>query len=1512
MKRIKGLFVLGIIVLGIFGTSKTAQGEGNLFSVGSEQELNDALVLIQSGDTIKLTADIEYAGDIVIDGKSITFDLGGYKLNVNSNFIGLSVNNSGAVQLANEGELNIIGSIFGVWADNGSNAVVTNVSLTADSGTAVYAGIDCTVLVKGSVAVKGDNSTGILINSGAGVTIDNDVTVNGTNCTGITSQIKGDITVKGNIAVYGNYCTAVSAYDSITTLNIMGNITAEGDNGRGIFTGGSGGIINAGGDISGKGLYFNGVYNTGSNIQINGSVKVNGEESNGIFSMGGNITLEGDAVADGTGCYGANISGGSVEIKGSIRVSGDPSAVGRRTTGVTVAGVGTLVNIRQNVNATGRECFAVISWDNGKTIVAGNITAEGSSSYGLSVSNNGTAEITGSTTVTGNSGCGASTRTGNIIIGSDVTVTGDYGKGVNAEGGSIKVNGNIKVTGYDGSGAIALMGGLATVEGWIEATKYIITGTTIRQISNGVSGTGAYTDYLQYSSGSSIVRVRKHIYTVSYLANGGTGTAPASAAVNLGFTYRIAANSFTAPAGMKFKEWNVDPLGSGKSYTANGNITMPADNLTLYAIWSFQSYNITVQNDGNGTASASTSTATMGQAINLSAVPKSGYRLKEWQSISPSGLTFTGNSFLMPASAVTVKAIFEKTYSVTLQSSDNGTASADITVAGKGDTVTLTAVPNSHYHLKEWQVITPTSLTLTGNSFVMPDVAVIIKAIFEKDTYSITIQDDGRGTGEASQASAKQGEIVTLTAKPDAHYHLKEWQIITPTSLTLTGNSFEMPEEAVIIKAIFEKDTYSITVQNSTGGTANASLSRAEQGQTVTLSATAENNYHLKEWEIVTPTSLTLTGNSFEMPEEKVIIKAIFEKNTYPITVQNSTGGTANASISRAEQGQKVALTATPDNSYRLKEWQIITPANLTLTGNSFEMPEEEVIIKAIFEKQLPAIDDNAPSNNTIGSNNQSKEASDALDLPIEESFVIIGTTGGNGTISATITGGSVSEALEAAKEKMTENEAGPIDIDLAAFLDLSGAEEITSLNLVLTREAIQSMLQDKVDSLKINGGILSIRLDAEVLSEIYHSSSGDVTISIAPNSKLSFTDGERASFRAVYDIDISYGSSGDINQITNMKQGTMLISIPYALKEGEDTSELFAVYINHAGESNLIQNSYYDRLSKCVIFTTNHLSTYGIVYREAHIKLTDTNHSWGKESIDFVVKRGLISGTGASTFSPERALTREVLAKALAVLSGANISQYRSGSFDDVASDSDYMPYIEWAYAQGIMNQKGEKQFTPTKSVTREELAIILVNFARATSFEIPNVRESYSFTDLSKLSSDAGGSVSKVTQAGIMAEKKAGYFNPMDEVSRTDAAVILHRYFMLTINKQSTQGWSQNDKGQRIYYLEGKRFVGWQVIEGRKYYFNNTGILKEGWIKDGPDKYYQTAEGVVIGWWKKGGKRYYFSKNGTMVYGKWVRINKKWYYFYEDGTLAVNTNIDGFPVDKNGIRGDSKRLKK
>lgn len=63
-----------------------------------------------------------------------------------------------------------------------------------------------------------------------------------------------------------------------------------------------------------------------------------------------------------------------------------------------------------------------------------------------------------------------------------------------------------------------------------------------------------------------------------------------------------------------------------------------------------------------------------------------------------------------------------------------------------------------------------------------------------------------------------------------------------------------------------------------------------------------------------------------------------------------------------------------------------------------------------------------------------------------------------------------------------------------------------------------------------------------------------------------------------------------------------------------------------------------------------------------------------------------------------------------------------------------------------------------------------------------------------------------------------------------------------------------------------------------------------------------------MLVGFWDLGAngnnKTYYFTKDGLMVSGRWLEIDGKWYYFYTNGSLARSTKIDGYEVDKNGVR--------
>ena len=387
--------------------------------------------------------------------------------------------------------------------------------------------------------------------------------------------------------------------------------------------------------------------------------------------------------------------------------------------------------------------------------------------------------------------------------------------------------------------------------------------------------------------------------TITFNGNGGSGSME-PVTVKAETNYILPDCGFTAPADQEFKAWEISgtEYKVGDSYTVNGDIEIKA--LWKNSVITPSTYTVTVSNDGNGTGAATPSTAAAGTTIILTAMPKEGYHFKEWQVIS-GDVTIKNNKFTMPDNNVEVKAIFEEDtppapteHTVTVTSGGNGTASASPAKAAAGAEITLSAAPDKGYHLKEWQVESPAGLVITNNKFTMPDTNVAIKAIFEEDAppapteFTITVKTDGNGTASASHAKAVVGTEITLTAKPNKGYHFKEWEIISG-GVTIKNNKFTMPDNNVEVKAIFEEDTppapteHTVTVTSGGNGTASASPAKAIAGAEITLSATPDKGYHLKEWQVMRG-NVTIKDDKFTMPDGNVEIKAIFEKDAAPAT----------------------------------------------------------------------------------------------------------------------------------------------------------------------------------------------------------------------------------------------------------------------------------------------------------------------------------------------------------------------------------------------------------------------------------------------------------------------------------------------------------------------------------------------------------------------------------------------------------------------------------------------------
>ena len=465
----------------------------------------------------------------------------------------------------------------------------------------------------------------------------------------------------------------------------------------------------------------------------------------------------------------------------------------------------------------------------------------------------------------------------------------------------------------------------------------------------------------------------EHTITVT-TAGGGTASASSTSAT-AGTEITLTA---TPNTGYHFKEWQVESL-AGLVIT-NNKFTMPDSNVAIKAIFEEDSpfaptkHTVTVKTDGNGIAFASPLLAVTGTEITLTAMPKEGYHFKEWQVIS-GGVAIENNKFLMPDTNVEVNAVFEK--DAPPAPTDPGKPSISVTGAytynGSEHTATVsgynpatmdiagnTATDAGDYTVR---VTSKTGRWADGSTGAVTAAWSIGKATQEAPNGLIGVAptteggSDGKITGvDATMEYRAESETIYTTCTgieienlPAGNYFVRYAE---------DHNHFASPDAEVTVGEGTPLADCTITF-NASGGSGSMDSVTVNAGTIYILPAcgfTAPADQEFKAWEI--------GGTEYKVGDSYTVlvdteIKALWENSvitptTYTVTVSNDGNGTASASHAKAAAGTEITLTATPQIGYHFKGWQVESPAGLVITNNKFTMPDGNVDVKAIFEKDAP------------------------------------------------------------------------------------------------------------------------------------------------------------------------------------------------------------------------------------------------------------------------------------------------------------------------------------------------------------------------------------------------------------------------------------------------------------------------------------------------------------------------------------------------------------------------------
>ncbi len=374
-------------------------------------------------------------------------------------------------------------------------------------------------------------------------------------------------------------------------------------------------------------------------------------------------------------------------------------------------------------------------------------------------------------------------------------------------------------------------------------------------------------------------------------------------------------------------------------------------------------------------------------------------------------------------------------------------------------------------------------------------------------------------------------------------------------------------------------------------------------------------------------------------------------------------------------------------------------------------------------------------------------------------------TTGSDGVATASVTKDQITHMMKAAsKEAQKQNTQKSLEIKV------DSGSAATGVSVTLPQATVSS-LTDGTNSLTISSPAITVTFDEKALAEIGKNTNGDITVKAVKPEDIALSDADKAVIgtRPVYDLKVSSGST----TVSSFGGGTATVSIPYKLTAGEDTSKIVVYYISGSGELIMVPGCVYDASTGKVTFKTTHFSSYAVGYN--NVSFTDVS-GWYESYVNYLAARKIINGTGDGKFSPDANITRAEFVTILANLSGKDMTGYTSSSFTDVATTDWYNAAVQWAYKNGIAAGSDGK-FAPGANITREQMAVMLYNYAKYAGTDVSNVEgmSVREFKDYDSISSWALKSIQWAMNNSIISGNSDGSFAPTANATRAQAAKMI-----------------------------------------------------------------------------------------------------------------------------------------
>lgn len=168
---------------------------------------------------------------------------------------------------------------------------------------------------------------------------------------------------------------------------------------------------------------------------------------------------------------------------------------------------------------------------------------------------------------------------------------------------------------------------------------------------------------------------------------------------------------------------------------------------------------------------------------------------------------------------------------------------------------------------------------------------------------------------------------------------------------------------------------------------------------------------------------------------------------------------------------------------------------------------------------------------------------------------------------------------------------------------------------------------------------------------------------------------------------------------------------------------------------------------------------------------------SWYYDDVAYVYDTGLMTGLTATAFGPNLSTTRGMIVTILWRMENEPAAKHGC-PFADVRRGSYYEQAIAWASENGIVTGFDASTFAPDRAITREQLAAILFRFAAYRGMDAVTLRENLSsFQDQAAISAYAVSALNWAVGEGLM-QGTGDKLEPTGNATRAQVAAMLRRF--------------------------------------------------------------------------------------------------------------------------------------